>query len=76
MRYSNGYLEEGKQLVLGKNSKYMELTALDEKIIRIYQDAEFLKAVLKSTEKEWQTLKLSKLMKKERLNINGLKNRA
>jgi len=54
----------------------MELTALDEKIIRIYQDAEFLKAVLKSTEKEWQTLKLSKLMKKERLNINGLKNRA
>jgi len=62
MRYPNGYLEEGRWLVLGKNSRYMELTVLDEKtnkIIRIYQDAEFLKAVLKPTDEKWETIKLS-----------------
>jgi hypothetical protein len=47
----------------------MELTVLDEKtnkIIRIYQDAEFLKAVLKPTEERWETLKLSTPMKLEK----------
>jgi len=66
LRFPNGYIEEGTWLVIGKNSRYMELTILDEKtnkLIRINQDAEFLKAVLKPTSNQWKTLKLSSPMK-------------
>jgi len=62
LRFPNGYTEEGKWLVLGKNSRYMEITILDEekdKIIKVYDDAEFLKAVLVPTPEKWQTIKLS-----------------
>ena len=65
LRFPNGYIEEGRWLVIGKNSRYMELTVLDEKtnkIIRIYQDAEFLKAILKPTTDQWETIKLSSPM--------------
>jgi inner membrane protein len=69
LRYPNGYLEKGRWLIIGKNSSYMELSLLDEKrdkIIRVPQDAEFLKAVLKPTEEKWETLKLSTPMKLEK----------
>ena len=62
LRFPNGYTKSGKWLVIGKNSRYMELTILDEKrnkLIKIYEDAEFLKAVLLPTREKWQTLELS-----------------
>ena len=66
LRFPNGYIKEGKWLVIGKNSRYMELTILDEstdELIKIYQDAEFLKAVLKPTKDKWETIKVSVPMK-------------
>ncbi|MCK5780584.1 MAG: metal-dependent hydrolase [Psychrilyobacter sp.] len=62
LRFPNGYTKSGKWLVIGKNSRYMQLTILDEKrnkLIKIYEDAEFLKAVLLPTREKWQTLELS-----------------
>ena len=66
LRFPNGYIEKGRWLVIGKNSNYMELTIFDEstdKLIKIYQDAEFLKAVLKPTADQWETIKVSAPMK-------------
>ena len=67
IRFLNGFTEEGKWLVLGKNASENSISVYDEKrdkLIDIPKDGEFLKCDLEVTGEEWRTLKVDKMLLK------------
>lgn len=62
LRFPNGYIQEGSWLIIGTDQEMQSLSLLDEKankIINIPQDAKFLRAKLKTTNKFWQSVRLN-----------------
>jgi len=62
---NNGVIKEGKWLIIGQGSSYGRLSVYNEKskkVINIYDDGRFLKAVLRPTNISWNLLNLDKPM--------------
>ena len=65
LRMNNGVIKEGKWLIIGQGSSYGRLSVYNEKskkVINIYDDGSFLKAVLRPTNISWNLLNLDKPM--------------
>jgi inner membrane protein len=65
LRMNNGVLKEGRWLIIGHGNSYGRLSVYDKetkKVINIYDDGSFLKAVLRPTDTSWNLLNLDKPM--------------
>ena len=71
LRHGNGQIEKGRWLVIGKEGERDGVAlwdSRDRRIIHTPHEAEFLSVRLRTTDEEWDTLKLSGWAKTKKLS--------
>lgn len=66
LRHKDGYTEEGEWLILGKLTSKGRIAIYDrgrDEVLYIPEDGDFLRALTRVTEKEWNSIRLKEYMK-------------